>query len=292
MALIPNNESLVVGRGEVYFDRHVAGVGEGERYFGNTPSFQITRSITRQERKTSYGGKVYDIPGKVISEDISLKITTDAISWGNIREWFSQRDMAQNTIVGSELVPFTEQIRVRQGRWYQLGTQYSPMGTGMVDRVSGANADGGDSLRQGLDWTIDLTRGRIFIRVGSTRVPNNALINVTYFRRTSGQFLTEANAEEALGSIRYISRNPYGPQTDYYFPLVRISPQGALEMKGDEFQQMQFSASVMKLSPLTALAYASRSGAAPTAITADTTLITADTTLYTADNGAWENAQE
>ena len=287
MALIPNNENLVLGRGEVYFDRFVGSTGEGERYLGNTPSFQITRTLTRKDRKTSYGGNVHTQPGKVLGEEISIKITTDAVSWDNINEWFSQSSPGQATLPGNELVPLTEQFRIKQGRWYQLGLGATPMGVDRVDRMSAVRFLGGNPFREGVDWVTDRENGRFYIPVGSPRALDGSSPLVTYFRRPSGQFRTGTTSSENLGALRYISKNPYGPKTNFYFPMVRLTPQGDWEMKGDEFQQMQFSGEVIKLSPLHALMYAARNGTSPVAITADTTLITADTTLYTADNGAW-----
>ena len=288
MAVIANHEGLVVGRGELYFDRHVAGVGEGERYIGNTPSFQITRTLTYRERKTSYGGRTHNIPGSLVSEAMSLRMTTDSLSWENISEWFSKSPPPDSIVEGSEVSPYTERIRVRHGRWYQLGTPHSPVGTGRLTRVSGIRVGAGNTFREGLDWKVDLTRGRFYIIPGSPRALDNSLVDVTYFRRTAGTLIAETTSDLVLGSLRYIARNPYGVNTDYFFPLIRLSPQGANDLKGDEWQQVQFSADVLKRSPNTAMAYASRVGSPPMAVTADTTLISADTTLYTADNGALE----
>ena len=69
---------------------------------------------------------------------------------------------------------------------------------------------------------------------------------------------------------------------------VRITPQGAIDLKGDEYQQVRFDITAIKAAPNLQLLYATRPGEAPRPITADTTLITADSTLYRADNGAWE----
>lgn len=288
MALILNNENLVLGRGEVYFDRYVNGTGEGERYIGNTPSFQITRTLTRKGRKTAYQGLLHDQPGKVVSEEITLRIVTDAISWENISEWFSRPSSNNAPVEGSEISPVTEQFLMKQGRWYQLGTQITPVGVNRIDRMTGIRVNGSLPFRLGIDWEVDLERGRFYIVPGSPRALNNKYANVTYFRRTSGMYLTENATEEVLGAIRYISRNPYGPRTDFYFPMARITPQGSMEMKGDEFQQMQFEATVMKRNPNIAMVYTSRFGEDVKAITADTTLTTADTNVTTADNNTWK----
>lgn len=284
---LPEKTSLVLGRGEVYFDRYKNGVPEGERYLGNTPSFQMTRTIERLTRKQSYRGAVHEVPGAVISESISLSITTDNIDWSNVSEWFSSDAPSETSIEGDEFLPYNEQIRVKHGRWYTLGKQFSPVGPGYVERVTGVRNGAANPLRNGIDWDVDNTRGRFYIIPGSPRALQDSLINITYYKRTSGQSLVASAPKEVLGAIRYLSFNEHGPRTDYYLPLVRITPQGAIELKGDEWQQMRFTANAMKLSANEPLVYAIRRGFAPKPITADSTLITADSTLYTADNGAW-----
>ena len=285
---LPEKTSLVLGRGEVYFDRFKNGVPEGERYLGNTPSFQMTRTVEHLARKQSYRGAVHEVPGALISESISLSITTDNIDWSNVSEWFSSDAPNESTVLGDEFLPYTEQVRVKHGRWYTLGKQFSPVGPGYVERVTGIRNGATSALRDGIDWTVDNRNGRFFIIPGSPRALQDSLINVTYYKWTSGQSIVTSTPKEVLGAIRYLSFNKYGPKTDYYFPLVRIMPQGAIELKGDEWQQMRFSANAMKLSAAEPLVYAIRSGFAPKPITADSTLITADTTLYTADIGAWQ----
>lgn len=112
-------------------------------------------------------------------------------------------------------------------------------------------------------------------------------ISVTYRKRPNGVFYAEPAAAEVYGALRYISFNPYGPQIDFWFPQVRITPQGAVDMKGDEYQQMRFDITAIRAAPNMPLLYATRPGGAPRPITADTNLITADNSTYRADNGAW-----
>lgn len=284
---LPEKTSLVLGRGEVYFDRFKNGVGEGERYLGNTPSFQMTRTIERLARKQSYRGAVHEVPGAVISEAISLSITTDNIDWSNVSEWFSSDAPAETPIVGDEFLPYTERIVVKKGRWYTLGKQFSSVGAGYVERFTLTRTTGWP-LILGSDYIFDATRGRFQILPEATRIDDGWTVVATYYKRTSGQLVVTSAPKEVLGAIRYLSFNKYGPKTDYYFPLVRIAPQGAIETKGDEWQQMRFSANAMKLSAAEPLAYAVRRGTPPIPITADNALITADTTIYTADIGSWQ----
>lgn len=285
----PSRTQLVLGRGEVFFDRFNDGarVGVGERYLGNTPSFQITRNVSRASRKNSYRGQVHEEAGHILSEEVELSIVTDNIAWQNLVDWFNAGPFGQQNLPGSDLVPFTETFVAYHDRYYQLGLGYSETGTLYVDSVEGQRAQGSNPFREGIDWEIDRAKGRIYIPPGSPRVVNAGAITVTYYKRPSGLYRAFSRVSELYGSIRYISRNQVGPNTDYFFPMVRLTPQGAFDQKGDQFQQIRYAASAMRLTPGTPLLYMTRDGDTPVAVTADTTLIRADTTLYTADNGNW-----
>ena len=81
---------LVLGRGEVYFDRFLPGTrrGEGERYLGNTPSFRIQREVERLERSTSYRGRKIAMAGAVVAESHEITFVTDNVDDENIALWF------------------------------------------------------------------------------------------------------------------------------------------------------------------------------------------------------------
>lgn len=273
---------LVLGRGEVYFDRFLPGTqsGEGERYLGNTPSFQITRRIERLERATSYLGRRHDQPGAVISESVTVSMVTDHMASENVSMWFS--DDGTDVTDGLELVPYTENFVVRLGRFYQLGSNEVHGGFRFVEAVQ--ILVGATVLTAGIDYVLERDSGRIEILSTAVNVSNGQTITVNYVKRPNTLRIAESKSVEYLGLLRYISKNPYGPKVDYLFPQVRISPRGAVEMKGDEFRQMQFDVTALKKNPSEPLLYATHIGAAPLPITADTTLITADTTFYTADN--------
>lgn len=276
---------LVLGRGQVYFDRFPDGasVGDGELYFGNTPSFQLTREIERLERNTSYRGRKHQLPGAVISESVEIKMTTDHMASENVSLWFSSEPTP--IYAGDEFIPYVETMTVRKGRFYQLGAQILPGGFRYVDII--AISMGATPLVNGVDYLLDQDHGRIQILPSGTIIGSSASITATYRKRPSVTSVLQSQATEVIGALRYIARDPYGPKVDYWFPRVRITPRGAIELKSDEFRQISFDVTALRLSPNHALLYAITDTVAPTPITADTTLVTADSTQYTADNGLW-----
>lgn len=278
--------SLVLGRGEVYFDRFLESGRDGERYFGNTPMFRIEREIERVERMTSYRGQKHARPGIVVRESVSVSMTTDHMASENVALWHGADGGPQ--VDGDALVPFTETFVVKKNRFYQLGVGENGVGLGFIDsaQVRLTNSTG-TVLVAGQHYHLIRDSGRIQIPPTSP-LNDGATIFVRYFKRPSPVTSLVSTGQDVIGALRYIALNPYGPRADYWFPQVRLTPRGAVDMKGDEFRQMSFDIEAFRLSPNEPLVYLIVDKQPPLPITADTALLRADTTLYRADNGAWE----
>lgn len=276
---------LVLGRGEVFFERFPLGsVSEGEAYFGNTPSFQITRSVERMETYRSYRGQKHQGRGRVISESVEVRMATDNMSWENIALWFGGDE--EISTAGDEFIPYTDTFIARRGRFYQIGMNDAPTGFYYIDRI--AVTMGGETLVAGLHYEFERDVGRIQILPSAPSAVEGQTISVQHWKRQGKVNYSPVEGKEVYGALRYIAQNPYGVRTDYWFPQVRIAPQGALEMKGDEFQQMRFEITAIRRNPNLPLLFVMQSGEPPVPITADNTLITADTTVYRADNDTFE----
>ena len=63
------------------------------------------------------------------------------------------------------------------------------------------------------------------------------------------------------GSLRYIARNPVGKQIDYFWPWVKITPNGDFALKGDEWQQIPFTIEVLRRSGYEAVYSTTRAAA-------------------------------
>lgn len=273
---------LTLGSGEVYFESFPVGSteGTGERYIGNTPSFQMTREVTRQDRATSTRGRIEQARGAVLSESIEVRMTTDNMSSENLDMWFSSRSVALS--VGDEYLPFNETLSVTKGLYYQLGASDTPGGFQYIEGLT--IYYGASLLAEGVHYSADLQAGRIRILPDAPNLPRQSSITATYTKPPAATSLVVPSAQEFNGALRYIAKDLTGPRVDYWFPQVRISPRGTVEMKGDDFRQLNFDITAVRISPRFSLVYALLDGGAPMAITADTTLVTADNAVYTADN--------
>lgn len=237
--------NLVIGRGEVYFDRFSDGSteGEGEFYLGNTPSFQITRSLERIDRFVSYRGRKYEALGNPLSETLEVQITTDHMSADNLGLWYSNTP----SHIEVESTERSEKLAMRKGFYYQLGKGFS---IGGVKNLAGVEVDVG---AEGVDYELDRARGRI--KVSDTYPDDILVVHVSYFHGEGSQAIVIPSAREVSGALRIVGKSGLGPVTGMYFPMVSIAPDAAVQMKSSEFRQMRLKATAHKVDRDTPLAY-------------------------------------
>lgn len=235
---------LVIGRGEVFFEAFLPGTrqGRGERYIGNTTSFQVSRTVERLERATSHGGQKVTREAAVLRDSHTVQFVTDNIDMENVALWFggeadSRKLDAQGII--------TETLRVRLGNYIQLGKTYSPNGVRNIENV--VVRAGATVVPAGGNYEIDVSAGRIRILPDAFNIADGALIDVEFEWRTTYLNLATSMAKEVFGALRFMAENVAGESKRYYFPMVRLSARGSVDLKGDQWQQIPFEAEAMKI---------------------------------------------
>lgn len=251
---------LVLGRGEVYFDRFLPGtlVGDGERYLGNTTSFRIQREVERLKRATSYRGLKINKLGAIISESHEVNFVTDHVDVANVSTWFGG-STPQTT--GAAYEDVSETFSVQHGRFYQLGNSRATMGLRNVAYLGLFR--NGNLVPMENNYILNEAQGRIGIIKGAPAIPNGSLITVAFQVRASEEYRFTSSTDSVQGSLRFISNNE-GPisakvQNDLFFPYVTISPRGQIDLKADEWQQWGFDVTAMNLSPSHAQVYITHS---------------------------------
>lgn len=241
---------LVIGRGEVYFDRFLTGtrVGEGERYLGNTPSFRIQREIERLERATSYRGRRITQPGAIISESHTVNLTCEHVDVDNLALWFGT-DFDTGYVPVAE--NYTETLTVKRGRYYQLGKTMDPIhGLRDIDYIEVFR--GGVVVPPTGNYEFDPTTGRLYIEASAPAIPTGTQIVAQFDIRPRTTNFMINNAESIFGALRFVSWNEgvrNRSRVDFFFPFVEITPRGQTDLKGDEFQQWGFDITAMNLRP-------------------------------------------
>lgn len=233
---------LVLGSGEVYFDRFIPGtrVGEGERYIGNTLSCQIERRLDFAEARRSLGGirsRSFRAP---TSEDMLLSFITDNISVENMRDWMGGNE---SRVLTSGFSSGSETVTLKPGRFYQLGkTQFPGIG---ARNLFGLSVKLADDTYVTTRMYVDEVNGRFGVPASASDL-NGLTATVAYEWRSSTSAQIEPFNTAIRGALRFLSRNTLGKNRNYYFPHVLLSPRDQWQLKGNEWQSLTFDADVLQ----------------------------------------------
>lgn len=258
-----SNNNYALGRGEIHFARYFTGTNnpKGERYIGNSPEF----SLTIEQEVLDHFSSDHGIREK--DESIALQVnrtgsfTTDNIVPDNVALFFFGEKttvVEAGGVITAELL-----VEVEQGLTYQLGLSDSrPAGakgilgdadedsnSGSVDPVV-YDANDSNSVTQpftlGTDYTIDHQLGRLYVVPGGN-ITEGMTLAVTYTIKASTYSRVISGSQPVEGAMRYIAFNPTGDDIDYYFPYVKVSPNGDYALKSDEWQAIPFNVEILKL---------------------------------------------
>ena len=252
---MPFENDYVLGRGKVYFAKKdpITGKLGGERYLGNTPEFSLSFESEKLEHFNSDQG-IRELDRSIIQQITrSATLVTDNIDPRNVALFFfgsaDALAVAAATITAEEVA---EGEGVEVGMFYQLGmTANNRSGArnivfpGAAGTAFALSIDGGATLVSGTDFIINPAKGRIEILAGGAVEDGDKLL-VTYSVAASTRTRIISGSAPVEGSLRYIADNPEGTNTDYYLPLVSLSPNGEYALKGDEWQQIPFNVDVLK----------------------------------------------
>jgi len=242
----PMNYTL--GRGELYFNKFRIGtmVGIGERYFGNTPEVSFTFESETLDHYNSDRGVREKDASVILQTNRTGSFSTDNISPENLALFFfGDKDVLTQASATAVSETFED---VQQGLFYQLGaTQANPTGVRLVTNVVVTDdaTPTANTFVVGQDYQVDLQLGRIEILKGGDITDGTNLV-VTYDVTASTRELVVSGSQAVEGELRYIARNPTGEQIDYFWPHVKIAPNGDFALKSDEFQVIPFTIEVLK----------------------------------------------
>lgn len=250
------NNNYTLGRGEVFFARFIDDnkTAGGERYIGNTPEL----SLTIEQEVLDHFSSDHGIREK--DESIALQVnrtgtmSTDNINTDNVALFFFG-EASQVSEAGGVVNEVLQ--AVEQGLHYQLGVSANrPAGAKGISGAEDSNSVQavvveGDSNSgpyiEGTDYTIDTELGRLFVVEGGG-IANGSNLDVTFTVRESTYSRVISGSQPVEGAMRFIAFNPTGDDIDYYFPWVKISPNGDYALKSDEWQTIPFNIEVLKRS--------------------------------------------
>lgn len=239
------NKEYVVGKGELYFDKFADGtlVGEGERYMGNTPELTMSGDQSTLDHYDSDNGLNVKDESVVIEDNKTGTLVTDNISVENIGLMFGSDP--EQVAVASATALIENHTVSKKGRWVQLGVdEDQPMGARNITNFT--LKIGSTTVTPSGNYEVDLINGRYFIEADAPGIVVDDVLIATYDQTATQRQMVVEGGSSVAGSLRFLSKNPVGPQTNYFWPYVKLTLNGDFALKGDEWQQIPFTFEVLQ----------------------------------------------
>lgn len=139
-----------------------------------------------------------------------------------------------------------------RGRWYQLGISAEmPQG---VQKIGGVSITGVAST----SYTVDANAGRIYIHDDADDIVDGDDLAVGYGVPAGIDDIVVARGEPIEGDMTFIANNAAGANDNYYWPYVKLTPDGDFNLKGDEWLAVTFNFQILKRDELTERQYITR----------------------------------
>lgn len=246
------DQNQVVGSGKLFFDIFSIGSsdGTGELYLGNTPSLSTSSSSTELATYDSIGGIKVKTESYTVGRAAGVAFSLDDISPANLALWFGGSSFTE--VRDPESAKSTAITSLRN-RYFQIGkSSNNPSGSRNITNV--VVMDGITPVLAAGNYTLDKTLGRLFILPDSALVDGTPLV-ITFDVRSSTKIVTIARNSQVIGALRFVSKNVFGKEKNYFWPKVKLISNGDYALKGDDWQSLSFSADVMKLNDFADLVY-------------------------------------
>lgn len=238
-------QNQTLGRGEVHFAlfKPSTTTPDGYRYLGDTGEFNLS---VNSEDKPYYsmerGVKRKTKSATVQSEQAGTFTCTD-INLDNLALFFLG---TKATVTQAAAATQTETLAaIKLGHSYQLGvTPSTPIGVRKVTLTSVMVA--AVALVSGVDYTFDSERGIITFLVGATKIANGASATVNFDIGATSYDRTITGDKQVDGAMTFLAYNAEGADIDYRMLHVRLSPNGDLPLKGEDWMNISFNVEILK----------------------------------------------
>ncbi|WOE76321.1 hypothetical protein [Alterisphingorhabdus coralli] len=238
-------QNQTLGRGEVHFSKFKPGTlePEGFRYLGDTNDFNLTANTEELPYYSMDRGTKVKTKSVTLQVDHNGNFTCTDISLDNLAFFFMGLSLT-NTQAGATGV--TETIEgVQLGLSYQIGqTAQSLLGVRSV--TLNTATVGATPLVEGTDYQLDAPRGILTILEGATNVSAGASVELNYDVAAVNVDRTISGNTQIEGAIRFDAYNAEGDDKDYRMLYVRLSPNGDLALKGDDWMTTPFNVECLR----------------------------------------------
>lgn len=239
-----HTNNTVIGAGECFIDVLKANEATtGERYLGDTPS-GVLRIETEETTVVAGDGATPQTLARVVSNIArSFEVNLQDLSPENLA-LFVLGTTSEQADTDTAVSRASYSLIVKQGHWYQLGTDAGkPTGVGEVKVVgcsvhsapTGGTEYTATDLTPGAvvvnDYTIDHKAGRLYIEPGGD-ISDGAKICVGYTPVAQTLKTVVASVRKQIkAAFRYVEDAAQGRGNNYYAPVTIIRPGGDMALK-------------------------------------------------------------
>ncbi len=280
-----SSNSIVVGRGDLYFDRFdpATNLRQGELYLGEVKDFTISQDAQVIRRYTSVGGQKVEVEGAITSEIHKGEFETDNLSIENLALWFGTESQVESV---EAVGVISESFIAKVGRYYQLGMTRIPIGLRYVENV--VAKIGSTEINLNANFDVNKATGRLQVRPEAPNVSEGQTFTISFEWRQQTINMISPSRREQFGSLRFVSRNIRGNQKNYFYPMVKLTTAGDLNLNDENnWQMLKFEFEARKLNAFTDYVYADEFQ--QSLFTADELAIIALSGVDLGDFPYWEN---
>jgi hypothetical protein len=173
------------------------------------------------------------------------RVTVDNISADNLALYFLGNKSA---VTQSALTAQNSVLTAKRDRYYQIGVSESnPSGVRDISNLIVKKGSPGfaTTVAASGNYSFDSKSGRIYIEKNATDIPDNTVIQVTYDAAANTREQIISNTQAIYGAMRFLADNPTGANRDYFFPYVKLAPDGDYALKGEEWQTIGFTFDIL-----------------------------------------------
>ena len=225
-----------VGKGKIWIDLLDSdGARTGERYLGNTPTFEITTSQEKLDHRSSATASAEKDASLVKSTDISLRIVLEEFVKENVALAVAGDHSTLSQTAGSAVAEAV--TAVAQDRWYELAYRD-------VSSVVVTGSEGTPTYDVYDDYKVDAVSGRIYIVAGGAITAGTEL-EIDYDYGDLALDTTRAVTDtDKTAFLRFVSDPSEGKAKEIQIWKVVLRSDGALPLITEDWGQITLAGEV------------------------------------------------
>lgn len=187
---------------------------------------------------------------------------TIAATATNLANAINAHSTLSNVVIADDNAAVTELTAVASGESGNAITLAKDAATPANITVSGATLTGGTNtaVAGNENFTFNPSTGMVYIKPDAPDIAEGDSVTFTYSNDAANLTVVISGSTSIEGRMKFVADNPKGENKDYYWPYVRISADGDYEIISEEWAQLGFSYTVLKLNDETPREYVSNRG--------------------------------